>query len=204
MRSPLALAAAVTAATLVVGVPATASAQTWRHTDPAGDVVRLTYDTDDDTESTVVDPSIAAGDAIGTTIRHNPRKLVVTMRFRQLAPTTDAAEYGVRGRHRAPRWVSVTTDAEHPRGVQQVLHRDKGPVRCRGLAHTLDRAAATVTISVPRACLGRPTALRAAAVFQAYPGDDGEASGTDVLADDALHRGLSPDGLGFSPLLRRG
>ncbi len=88
-RHTLALTALSAAATLAVGVPATASAQTWRHTDPAGDVTKYTYNLDTDEETEAVDPSITNGDVIGSTIKHNPRKVIATMRFRDLVVPTD-------------------------------------------------------------------------------------------------------------------
>ncbi|GAB3654135.1 hypothetical protein GCM10027596_05510 [Nocardioides korecus] len=57
-RHALALTAA---AVLVVGAPTAASAQTWNHTDPAGDVVHATWNLDTDEETEVVDPTIADG-----------------------------------------------------------------------------------------------------------------------------------------------
>ncbi len=77
-RHTLALTALSAAVTLAVGVPATASAQTWRHTDPAGDVTKYTYNLDTDEETEAVDPTITNGDVIGrpsstTRARSSPR-----------------------------------------------------------------------------------------------------------------------------------
>ncbi len=50
-RSARLLTAAAAAATLVVGVPTTASAKSWTHADPAGDVSKVVSDTDSETRS---------------------------------------------------------------------------------------------------------------------------------------------------------
>ena len=219
-RHTLALTALSAAVTLAVGVPATASAQTWRHTDPAGDVTKYTYNLDTDEETETVDPTITNGDVIGSTIKHNPRKVIATMRFRDLvAPTSDLDAYVLSIKtNRLNRDLTVVATSDAPRGERQFSRPNGRDVRCRGLSHHIDYTANTVTMSVPRSCLGKPRWVKAGAasirianwddVLEPVntgeaPSDTPDAAVITQYLDDA-HGGAIGDNIKYSPRLRRG
>ena len=204
-RHTLALTAA---AVLVVGAPTAASAQTYRHTDPAGDVTRDTYNFNTDEEVQTVDPTIAEGDVIGSTVKHNPRKVITTLTFRELTVTDDQSQFVVliRSSSNVNRIVAVTADRDHARGVQQIARLKNGrKVSCRGLSHSIDYTANTVTITVPRRCLDRPRWVSVAAVSERFAADDATTPSDtfEAYLDDAHHTGLGDNAV-YSPRLRRG
>ena len=211
-RHALALTAA---AVLVVGAPTAASAQTWNHTDPVGDVTKYTWNLDTDEETEVVDPTITNGDVISSTVKHNPRKVIATMRFRDLvAPTEDIDLFVMSVRTgKLNRDLAVAATPDDVRGQHRLSRTNGDDVRCRGLSHRIDYTANTVTMSVPRACLGRPSRISAgvgavrtnlASLTNAM--DDPDPSTPAIIEqylDDAHSSGVGDD-LVFSPRLRRG
>lgn len=203
-RHTLALTAA---AVLVVGAPTAASAQTYRHTDPAGDVTHDSYNFDTDEEVETVDPTIAEGDVIGSTVKHNPRKVITTLTFRELTVTDDLSQFivGIRSSNKVNRFVVVTADSDHPRGVQQFVKTNGRKASCRGLSHAVDYTANTVTITVPRACLSRPRWVSVGAASERIAADDATTPSDtiDAYIDDAHRTGLGDD-ITYSPRLRRG
>ena len=202
-RHTLALTAA---AALVVGAPATASAQTWQHDDPAGDVYHSHYDDNTEEETEAIDPSVTEGDVVHTTVAHNPRKIVVTTRYRELtAPTGEAdAMYFVlvKTNEKVRRVVTVAADVDHPRGVARLQKYDGHRARCRGLARSIDYTANTVTISVPRSCVSKPRWVRVAAA-NVRSQADADYTTFDDFIDDNNANGLG-DEAALSPRLRRG
>ncbi len=87
-------------------------------------------------------------------------------------------------------------------------------MKCRGLSHHIDYTANTVTMSVPRSCLGRPGWIKAgaASVRLAGMGDVVDGSNADQAPDPAVieqyvddaHAGKLGDNIKYSPRLRRG
>jgi hypothetical protein len=72
-------------------------------------------------------------------------------------------------------------------GVQTILRpggqhvfekRDRRTARCRGITHTVDYARETISVSVPRSCLGNPRWV------QVTPGAVGMTPAGDVYVDN--------------------
>jgi len=171
----LTAATALSAVALALGAPTAATAQTWNHADPAGDVVKYTFDTDTFEESHTGDPSVTNGDVISSTIKHNPRKVIATLRFRDLAVThEDLTIFAMSIRtDKGNRDMTVAAMKGHERGVRDFSRPDGHSVRCRGASHHIDYAAHTVSVVVPRSCLGRPRWVKVSAGAVRVPSDLG-------------------------------
>jgi hypothetical protein len=75
-------------------------------------------------------------------------------------------------------------------------------IRCSGLKWEIDRERATVAVSIPRWCIGRPRWVRVGIGVVTMPTSDGADSGT-IYADDALRHGIGED-VRRSPRVYRG
>ena len=182
-----ALSTLTAAAALTIAVPGAASAQSWTHTDPAGDVYKVTFSDDSDEETEAVDPSVTNGDVISSTIKHNPRKVIATLRFRDLATTPEDLDiYGISLRtDKLNRDLSVIAADGLERGEHELDRPNGDTVRCRGVSHRIDYTANTVTMVVPRSCLGRPRWVKAGAFAARVP----------TLDDAAFSRSSRASGL---------
>ncbi|GAB3654131.1 hypothetical protein GCM10027596_05500 [Nocardioides korecus] len=152
---------------------------------------------------------------IGSTIKHNPRKVIAVLRFRDLvAPTDGVTLYQLSVRTgRMNRDLGVVATPDNTRGQHELSKTSGRTVRCRGLSHHIDYTANTVTMSVPRACLGHPRRVSAGVGVLRMSGvalsdsldttDPTAPAIIEMFADDA-HSPTVADNLVFSPRLRRG
>ena len=172
---------------LVMSSAGVASAQTWTHTDPAGDVLTFSEDGADG----VAAPDRRAGDVVRTAIAHGGRNVVVRAAMRAV-PRGDWLAYV---EIRTPRGAFEVTWVRAFGGREFTLERANGRnVRCAGKTFRIIGNA--LEIVVPRRCLDRPRTIRAGLGVAVF-GQNGASH-----ADDALRTGL--DRLTLSPLLRRG
>lgn len=186
--------------------PGIASGASHTHRDAVGDVVRYTVAVNSEDEPTeTVDPSVREGDVTSTTFSHQPRRVVATMRYRELTRRVDMLHgFAFRTNKKVLREVTVTASAKTPRGRHRIENRKTRKVRCRGLQHRIDYAANTVRVSVPRACLERPSWIQGgAASIRVDASRLDSAEIIDLFGDDA-HSPKMRDNVAFGPRLRRG
>lgn len=192
-RVRLALAAALPLllAPLTAGV---ADAATWTHRDARGDATRVEMDMNTG-ERTFSDAPDAAGvDVTRFTVRHLPRKVVLTTDVRDL-PAKGAAS--VLGRVATPRggYLVMATRGEGLYMQMLMQMRGRTQLACTGLTSDFDAVADVVRLEIPRACLDRPAWVRAGAALDDEDilgsiGSDGPDEDTRSSAsDDALRNG---------------
>jgi hypothetical protein len=145
VRSALVVAAAIT----VPLVPTAAHADKYVHLDAPGDVVSFTSTSD------TAAPDQTNGDITRSTVRHRARKVVLTMRFRDLNGSGYTVyAYAIRT-GKMTRHVSLVTIPGHHRGKVLMTTAKGKTVRCR-TTRSIDYTANTATVGIPRSCLGRP------------------------------------------------
>jgi hypothetical protein len=189
LRRAIALLAAACALSLTG--TATAHAQTWTHTDPAGDVVAF----DGETESQAPAPTQERGDVRRVRVAHNNRRVVVRYSMRKALAGNHMMFYSIR----TPK---ARFDLDRVRfpgmGGGVTLHKSgsEHTIRCSGMRWDIDRERATVAVSIPRRCIGRPRWVRVGVIVMSL---------TDELVyiDDALS-GNGLDSLRQSPRVYRG
>lgn len=197
----LALTLAACATTLVATGPA-AGAATWTQHDAAHDVTLLDADATDPDEVFVRDRTDAETDVRRLVVRHAPRVVRATFHLRDLreraglveldlrTPAGDHTAYAVRTLRRELVFVERTEDVEAER------------VRCPGRSATWDPAADTVTVVVPRSCLGAPAWVRASGTVVST--SHGFRDDADLWVDDAGRRTADLDRPHYGPRVRRG
>lgn len=152
-RPALRVAAVVLAAAVVPVTASAADAERLRVADPRGDMVRV----EEGGANPRPAPDAVLGDVVRTTFRHTHHRVVVRVRFADLAP---------RGR-RLNLWVDLRDGAGHLRtlGVEATrrdrdghvifMNRYGRDIRC-GVHHRIDYRGDVITASMPRLCLGTP------------------------------------------------
>lgn len=192
------LAAAATSGLLVAGTAGGATAGTWSHTDPAGDVLALDFPDPHSAPVETPQPDRTTGDITRVRVQHSARKVVLVLAMRQaLAPDGWGIVGTVKTERRtyAVRWIRDS----RTRKLWLVKNPDGNDVvvACRGLAKKVDNRAGTVRFSVPRSCLGNPRWVRANLSVYDYDGP------TRTYADDGLDAG-GWERVPLSPKVRRG
>lgn len=174
-----ALPAALVAALLA---PTAAVADSWRVTDPRGDVAGWHYDPEPEPcgTSTVVDASDQGNvDITGLGVRHTRRAVVLTTRFRELDPDQgQMVDLAIRSSTGG--WeLDLYRDAPGDGGWQTYSSLNREPkypdpddleecegfgividVTPCGIGRDVDFAKDLVRLSVPRSCLGNPRWVR--------------------------------------------
>jgi hypothetical protein len=170
------LTAAVLAAAVVFPAGA-ASARSLSIHDATGDTWQM--DTSSDTESYLPAGSQANVDLVRTIVRHTAKKVNVIGRYTELKRSGPALFFvvAVRTNEGVRRDVGVQTILR-PCGQHMFEKRDGRTARCRGISHTVDYARETISVSVPRSCLGNPRWV------QVTPGAVGMTPAGDVYVDN--------------------
>ncbi|WP_210438403.1 hypothetical protein [Nocardioides xinjiangensis] len=149
-------------------------------------------------------PEEASVDVLRTAAAFVPRRLTVTVHFRDLE---------VRMQHRTlvrvwtPRGTfDVPAERRFARRVTVALARQRGEAfGCRGASAMYGGAADTVALSVPARCIGAPRwvrlGVRATATPRLYADDPGTVF---FLADDGHRDGYRVNSLAKGPRIRRG
>lgn len=193
------LVAVLIAGALTVLASAAASAASYTHRDPAGDVV--TFDGAVEGDDGMVDPKQARGDVVATAIAHTRSAVVLKVRLRAGLPSRG---WFVAGDIRTPRGAYDVTlgNGFGASGFELTRAQSDRKVRCSGLRRSITSGRTVVRIVVPRSCLGNPRVVRAGVGAITFTTTDD----TFVFhADDALRPGTSPSAdLRLSPRLRRG
>jgi hypothetical protein len=190
MPVPKAFLAALLAAFVLVTGAAPAVAQAEDTRDPARDVLSGPYFSDD--LPTTPEPARRLADITRTTVTLGS-DLVVTTRFRGLAAIG----------HQEFSWFIATSEDEFPWNASLVAKpgRDQGrfslidPIAFQPGCGTavLDRAARTVTLTVPASCLGDPEWVRIASGVMVFVGT------SRVYSDDARRDAGVRHGWKFGP-----
>jgi hypothetical protein len=169
------------AAALVMASGVAAHAQNARVNDRSGDVWRAT---DDEAEPYVAAGSPLNADVDRTTVEHGSRDLLITTTYERLAQrrhsvfpiwtirTSNGTQYSaavLAGPGDWPGQSFLFTDSPPPllRMQAQVEGQVEGQGECRRLSHAIDYVADTITILVPRTCLGAPDQVRVRSTAQA-------------------------------------
>lgn len=168
-----------------------AQAQTWTHTDSAGDVAVVINSRSQPA------PNQRVPDIRRVVARHTTTQVVVRFGMRSSMPQgnwfvaigvwTGAHPYSIYMWGKGNDRTSVRLEEDGPGG--------RGAISCRGMRVNIDRTGTQVAAIVPRTCLGRPRRVRVAIWVDAL------IRGRTYV-DDGLRRG---DGeLTRSPWIRRG
>ncbi len=198
---------ATTVAAAVIAPAAAASAASTTVTDGTGDVWENTYNPD--TSSDVWTPTESAynTDVVSTVIKHNADRVTVKMTYNDLQKQPDvsiSAVVNMRFDRGPRRFAFVDASPGSWRGSSQVFKDNAktgpAPVSCAGLSHTVDYAANTVTMSIPRTCLGSPRWIEANVLSRSTGGLNQDVQRN--LFDNGQRAGHG-DG-GWSARLRRG
>ena len=199
--------AAALAAALVMASGATAHAQTANVNDRSGDVWRATHDE--------ADPYVAVNSPLNadidrTRVQHGTRDLVLTTTYQRLARrdhavfpiwtirTGDDTRYSaavLAGPGDWPGQAFFFTSSTPPLLLRTPALGEglgegggEGEGECPGMTHDIDYGADTITISVPRTCLGEPERVRVRSTAQASSEDD------ESWYDNGHNRGHSQKG----------
>lgn len=217
VRRPVIVAMAMTGL-LGLGSPALAAGG-YSHPDPVGDQVSYSQSTHNDgTAPSGSGPTPAPehrnGDIAMLWAHHGPRRVSVSLQMADFTPsplvfagdngsvTTDRVVVLIRTRS-GRQYVVIGGNDGASRGWQFGRVNGAHPQRCRGLRHSFDPGN-SVSVSVPRRCLGRPRVVRVGAGTAVDENSTDPTTATDVTyLDDALRTGLAPEGLVLSPRLAR-
>jgi hypothetical protein len=199
MRLVRSVILATAAATVAVLTPSAALADAVGHSDPAGDVRSIPWnDGDIDIHAlSTAEPTAALGDVLRVRVSHRSSSVQVIMKFRALTRTGFVQEHTFQfltpTRNRI---VFIDAVPGNWAGKATMRTPQMKKVRC-SLSHKIDYAHRTVRLTVPRSCLGRPSAVKVGSGTIV-------ANGTKVYFDDARRVGGEfNDPFVFSPKVRR-
>jgi hypothetical protein len=186
----------VAAAAAVPLIPSAAQADTYRHSDVAGDVVSFTGASETPTPA----PDRANGDVIASTVKHTRTKVIAQMTYRDLANADGFNGHFFRIKsNKMRRDVTVVTAS----GIkpQVVVTKPNGKKATCNVKRSVDYSLHTVTVTVPRSCLGNPRWVKVgmASVFMTGVGNDD----TQYVDDALLSGGVPSTGPTYSPKVFR-
>ena len=170
------LAATVAAAVLA---PTAAQANTYNSTDGTGDVVVVTLPGG----ATTPAADRSEGDIVSSQVKHKARAVILTMHLQQLTAGQTALHWFGIKTGKMTRVVLFQTDATHPAGQAALFKLPAKRVACH-VGHSVDYATHTVSVKVPRSCLGKPKWVRVAMQEASPTGTSGQ-----VYVDDARNSG---------------
>ena len=186
---------AVAVAAVVPLLPAAAYADRHTVTDAAGDVASTVGQSDTYTPA----PDRVEGDIVSSTVKHGARKVVMTLRYRDLSTSTEVDEH-VFFVHtsKMTRVVRLFANASNPGGKAVLTKAHGKKVRCH-VGRRIDYNLNTATVMVPRSCLGQPRWVKVGmgSVLFSDAGPSGQ-----VWIDDALSTGTDGNAV-FSPKVFR-
>lgn len=200
-----ALAALAGVAALTLTGVAPASAARWTHDDAVGDVQSLTDPVDPGTGDSPDSEPVALPDNTDTdvtrvTVSHRTHRVVLDAALRDVQTTSGFLAYDIRtGTRRYVVMQRLGSDRTVPAFLFERANGHR--VRCAGAEHSVDRAADTATLNIPRHCLGAPRWVRVGVGAAKFAETD---TTTTFVADDALQDAVVKDDLALSPRVRRG
>ena len=195
----------VIAGALALGAGLTAPAHAARYTyaDATGDVstesCTIDFEGPEPAEECTegVDPEAANGDITRVVIRHAPRTVVIRTHYRELTRAGSVWIGWIRTNEGVRREVMWDGDT----GQMTVFARDGRKVRC-GVERTVDAAAETIEVRVPRSCLSRPRWVEVGVGHVRFAWHE-DGTGFTAGADDSQSP-VVRDSLTWSPRVRRG
>ena len=202
MKMPLFRAALVTSALAVVLLPAgSATAAGTIIDDAVGDTWKANYDDATETESFEPGGSQVNVDLDKTVVKHKRGAVVVKAKYAELKRNDKILFLGLKLRTNegVKRDAGVHTLGRAKGEAYLADPRSMDDVRCRGLAHEIDYAANTVTLTVPRGCLSKPSWVQVS--VGAFGIEDNETG--DVYVDNG-HNATSNEPKTWSEKVRRG
>lgn len=168
--------------TALVLTSGTAFADTLTKADPAGDVAKA----EGDSETTTIDPAYTNGDITRTVINHGARKVRIKIVHRDLAKTGHLLSMisvrSNKGRAAARNFVIVAAPGAYGGKVQ--VENATGQARSCRTTRTIDYAANTTVLEIPRSCLAYPKWVRVGVGVVTSPDKF-----TTVYLDDARTNG---------------
>lgn len=182
------------AGALLVGSAGVAAAESWSYTDGAGDVRSYLYDEEAEYLDEVGSPAPerTIGDVRRFAVSHQTSTVALRLTMRKGLPRDG---WYVNWRIKTPTSVYELIVARFEFGGFVFLVKGtSGPVKCKALA--VKYTSTSIQASVPRSCLGNPSAIRVGAGVQTEEGDR-------AYVDDALRAPVG-DYLKMSPPVRRG
>ena len=153
-----------------------AAAEKLALTDPRGDMWAVSED-----GAVVASPDTRQGDVTRARVSYRNDRVVVLLRFADLARQGAYAQYTLvlRGRDTRTREIVVAAGPKHWAGRVRVFKRHGDQVDSCPVVHKIDYAAETVRVRVKRTCLGKPRSLRANV-------------NVDLVDDDGVFRSDNP------------
>ena len=196
MKKLVRSALVVSAATLIPLVPTAAHADRYTYSDHTGDVVSFTGDSDTPTPA----PDRVIGDIAASAVAHRSSNVTLRMRYRDLARTDEtAAHLFVIRTSKMTREVTVVA-AQGFYGGRVIMTKLSGKtVSCR-ITRKIDYVANTVTVTVPRSCLGRPHWVKVGMASVVFTG---MGSSDTQYVDDARTNGTLGSTVRFGPRVYR-
>jgi hypothetical protein len=187
----------VVAGVVVALVPlsaSSASASRLTMTDARGDMIKVEEGGGDPRPA----PGAAIGDAVRTTFRHTDRRVVVRVRFAELAPTGKRLNLWVDLRDETGHTTILGVEATRAdRDGHPILMTDRGrDIEC-AVAHRISYRRDVIRASVPRRCLGDPESVEFRALTEHV-----RRSWAYAFLDNALSRNL--DDRSWTEPVRRG
>lgn len=153
-------------------------------------------------------PAETSSDIVRTTVAHGTKRVTLTLRFRDLAESTehalDVRIFTPDGRYSL--LAGMSEGSSMAQLYPERLRRDEGPRPCRAVRGSHDVAADVVTVSFPTACIDDPRWIQVSALvsrFAVTPQGDGSVN-IAGWADDAFRSTLSVESSGRSPRVHRG
>lgn len=194
MKHHVRLVLAVTAASLLGLVATPAHANKYVYNDATADVVSVTGAS----ETMAPAPERTNGDIAYSKVNHRARKVVLTLRYRDLEGV------GLQSHFFSIRTPTFTRDvyvvaASGFWGGKAFMQTPRGKrVRCH-LAKKIDYTTNTVTVSVPRTCLDKPRWVKVAMAQVSFDSVESET----IYADDARVSGRLLSRPVYGPRVRR-
>ena len=153
---------ALSGATALAMVPTAALGHEMVRGDAAKDVTLLTIS--DASSTATVDPDVADGDITRLRAAHAKYRVKARLKFRALTKNGNESAHSFRIQTDSDYFQVVTFAYPGSWKGQTEIFSGMKDVRCRGLRHEVDYVDDTVSVSVPRSCLGRPRWVRIGAV----------------------------------------
>lgn len=183
MNTPLVRAALLAVTVTATLLPAaTASAATLAAPDTVGDVWKSTFDPETGAETVEPAGSQVNVDLVRTVVKHTDRRVVVVLRYADLARSTNRFFVYTQVRTNEGVKRDLGIDATMRWGGDAFLMGPRGEVRCDGLRHSVDYDADVATVSAPRSCLSNPRWVQTRTGAIGVPVD---STGDEVLLDSA-------------------
>ncbi len=152
--------------TMAVLVPSAAVADSYVHSDPAGDVRRFATHTA--TTSTAA-PDRDEGDVLSSSVAHGKKRVTMAMRAEELPSTGDGVSYLFRiGTKHKVRRLFIETGPGRWQGAKFFTKDNNKQTKCRGIRWSINYTTDVIVTSVPRRCLGKPKWVRVGMVLIAF------------------------------------